>query len=343
MNPKKYGQFRDYVNICDPVPSIQNTSPFWSLLFDVLAGGLVRATWAKRRREATKLPRPKIVPLSPSFLIIATEMLLLAKNVSGHFAASKLSKIKKKWIPIMISYSCPGILSELELYALSLLREGCIRDPIFAKPGRSYTPMFPSILAVFHMTIRPHGFSEGKEPVTRNADYLRILIFRIVNLLCSRGLRASDPLLDLEKNNSRQEILGSPTFKDIRVENDFLQIILIFPGTIVLNGHSLGADFIALWDLVYEHENTTISLDLRWLKNRKSSNFLSNLSFSRSKNKDMCIVTHFLLVLNHRLRLYNNFPWIFFFSLPKISRYQFSDSRGVLDLYFHILYSNPVF
>ena len=323
MNPRKYGQFN--------YPEIKfGTNSFWSLLFDVLKGGLVRSTWAKKRREAGFFPPPRISPFCPSFLIIATELLLAAKKVSGQFAVSQVKKIQDKWIPILIANSCPGILSDIELYALKLLKEGCIRDPLFSKTPKCYTPMFPSMLAVFHMTIRPQGFASGIEPEMQNADYLRILLFRIVNLLCSRGLRAADPLLVLEKNNSRQEKLGSPMFKDIRIENDFLQIILIFPDIIVINDHTVGADFDFLWGLVYNHESTTISLDLKWLKNRKSSNFLSNLSFSKSENKDMCLVTHFLRVLNHRLKFYSTFPWFFFFSLPKIARHQFIGPRGVV-------------
>ena len=320
MNPRIYSRFEYPVKF--------GTNSFLSLLFDVLRGGLVRATWNKRRREALKFRSRELGSFSPSFLIVSTQVLWIANSVSGKFAASKLNSLVKKWIPIMKSYSCPGVFNDVEVYALKLLKEGCIRDPLFSKPGKEYTPMFPSMLAVFHSVVRPKGFFENIEPSRRNADYLRLLLFRLVNLMCSRGLRASDPLLGREKKLSRQERLGSPQFGDIRIENDSLQIILKFPNTIILNRYSVGANFEFLWGLVFIHKDTTISLDLRWLKNRKESNFLAKLSFSRSPCKDMCIVNHFLLVLNHRYKFYRSFSWDFFFSLPKIATQEFLDLDG---------------
>ena len=42
----------------------------------------------------------------------------------------------------------------------------------------------------------------------------------------------------------------------------------------------------------------------------------------------MCIVSHFLLVLNHRYKFYPDFAWLFFFSLPKIASHDFSNYLG---------------
>lgn len=303
-----------------PIELLHNLHPYWSLLYDILKGGLVRSTWLQKKyRLRTKNFTPPKTCLSIHFVCVSTFVFREAFAVSGKSAIRKINDfIDRTKAKIELG---PWNPSEIDSYALYLLKRGCLREPLFMKPPKDYTPMLPAMVALWHCALRPPGFLLMKEPNCADAAYLRLIIFRCLNIMCSRGLRGGDPLHRLEKNLSRQELLGSPKFNDLMFCNDHLQIKLTPPSEIILHPVNSRLKFIQLWNMIKNHPETYLTINLRWIKNFKDANFLSKLVFTRSSILDMCLVHHFILLVNHRLRFYANFCWHFIFSLPRMNHF----------------------
>ena len=106
--------------------------------------------------------------------------------------------------------------------------------------------MLPAMVAAWQVMISPPGFQDNVVPNGQSAEYLLIMLVRTLNILCCRGLRGGDPLLILEKNNTRQELLGSPCFKHLEIFSDELQIVLQPPNTILLGPKNCKNDYDTL-------------------------------------------------------------------------------------------------
>jgi len=201
---------------------------FWSLWFEMVKGGLVRETWKLREKSWAIIKNMcTLSPISPQLLVISCRVLSRAIKVSGKSAAGS-AYLNKVILRTQLEYGS-WVGNKFERYCLKLLKTGCAREPSFNKSDVPYTPMSPCLVAVWNIIMSPVGFRENLSPKFPSGEYLLIMCFKALNILCSRGLRGGDPLLKLEKNNSRQEIQGTPWFKDLEYESESLQIVLTPP------------------------------------------------------------------------------------------------------------------
>ena len=313
--------------VYDSIGSHPPLNEFWSLWFEMIKGGLVRSTWNLRKKQwAIIKDRCTLPAISPQFLVISSKILFRAIEVSGKSAASS-NFINTEILRTQLKFGS-WVENALERYCLKLLKTGCAREPLFTKPDVPYTPMSPCLVAVWNVVISPVGFREGLSPSVPSAQYLLVMCFRALNILCSRGLRGVDPLLKLEKNNSRQEIQGTPWFKDLEFESEALQIVITPPNKVLMKRQHPNHSYMDLWKLLMEEEDTRLRMKLRWIKNFKEANFCAQISFSRCKFKDMCFVYQVMCIIEHRYRFYNDWNWDFLFSIPRKVQQDFTSPVG---------------
>ena len=288
----------------------------------MVKGGLVRDTWNQRRRRWALIKDScSLSAISPLLLVISCKVLCRAIDVSGKSAASS-AFLSKEIFKAQLKFG-PWKRTSFEQYCLKLLKTGCAREPLFNKLDVPYTPMSPCLVAVWNNIMSPVGFREGCLPAGPSGEYILIMCFKALNILCSRGLRGGDPTLKLEKNNSRQEIQGTPWFKDLEFESESLQIVVTPPDKIVMRRYHPLHTYSALWKLLMQQDDTRVRLKLRWIKNFKEANFCTQISFSRCKFRDMCFVHSTMCIIEHRRQFYNDWNWDFLFSIPRVVQQDF--------------------
>jgi hypothetical protein len=239
--------------------------------------------------------------------------------LSGKSAASSrgFSKIRKEVVAAVGDF----VLREFEVVVIERIRTGCLRSSDLLGEVKEFNPMSPCMVAVFMSVFRPPGFAEGRWPCNPDVNFIRVMVFRCSVIMCSRGLRGCDPLLPLEKFNSVLEMQGSPRFSDLVIENDKLQVKLVFPDSVTFTQASPveGWSFGKVWRRVLFHPDSYITVNLRWLKNNKEADFVDQIGFTRCIVRDMCLVFNLFSLLDHRLRFFNEFNWDFIFTVPKPS------------------------
>ena len=287
----------------------------------------MRETWKLREKSWAIIKNMcTLSPISPQLLVISCKVLSRAIKVSGKSAAGS-AFLNKVILRTQLEYGS-WIGNKFEKYCLKLLKTGCAREPSFNKSDVPYTPMSPCLVAVWNTIMSPVGFRENLSPKVPSGEYLLIMCFKALNILCSRGLRGGDPLLKLEKNNSRQEIQGTPWFKDLEYESESLQIVLTPPNKIIMRRFHPFHSYDDLWKMLMNQQDTRLRMKLRWIKNFKEANFCTEISFSRCKYRDMCLVFHSMCIIEHRRLFYKDWNWDFLFSIPRVVQEDFTSPHG---------------
>jgi hypothetical protein len=273
--------------------------------------------WDRKRRAFEKIRNVyNYEVISGMALALASAVISRAQSVSGaNIASSEGYKFCRVQV---ISRFGPFQLSEVDNVLIKRVRDGCVKDPEFAKPQDDFTPFHPALVLVWAACINPIGMREGRFPDGKSADFLLISVFKLATCLCSRGLRGKDFLMYKEKYFNSQQAVESPRFDDIIIHNDELQIKFKPPFTMLRSGRRYSSVLEVVY-ILQAHPATGITMTLRGLKNRKEANYKVDLELSRVKFRDICPVFHFFNIFRHRLKYFPNFNWRYIFAIPKVA------------------------
>jgi hypothetical protein len=285
---------------------------------EIIEGSRARSTWANKKKNWKKLGTQwRAVALSRTAIEISAKIIKKAMDVSGKNAAK--SETLKLISAVAVRRFGP-LNGDVDKIAIHLIRRGVARCPDFEGVVKLYTPMPPSMLAVWLSVIRPTGIRHGILPRAPSVDFCYTQCFRIAAIFCSRGLRGADPLLAREKGFTKQEARGSPKFEDLEVGNTVLQTVVQPPFKILRNSYGALStkNWVQNWKILLKHPATNITVTLRWIKNAKEAHFSSEVSFTRVKFGDVCAVTNIILLILHRTEHYRELNWDYVLAVPKV-------------------------
>ena len=298
------------------VQSKDGTKPrFWEVVFDIIKCAL--SDWGRKRRLFEPIREAWVYkPISKYAALLAAVIIQRAKSASGQNVNTpegfKICKNK------VIARLGPVELAGLDAAFIHRLRTGCLRDPDLTASLTRYNPMLPALALVWAGCINPVGLKQGRLPNSASASFLTICIFKLAIACCMRGLRCMDFLLPKEKGNQRAVAITSPTFRDVLIANDTLQIKIVPPGRLLCGGEGRPPQYaLHIFEELIDHPDTTVEIELRGIKNRKEAAFTTTIEASKVKYRDACIVFYLLHIIIHRIKYYTDWNWDYIFSVPK--------------------------